>query len=77
MTFTEVQAEKPGQLSLVANQPVSILDSKREDWWLVKTMPEDGFPGIEGWVPGNKLQPAPCESHDSHMACQYLYIEYE
>ena len=67
MASKEIQAEQPGQLSLVANQLVNVLDSKRDDWWLVQTMPEDGMDGIEGWVPGNKLQPAPCESHDSHM----------
>ena len=69
MATKEIQAEQPGQLSLVGNQLVNVLDSKRDDWWLVQTMPEDGQPGIEGWVPGNKLQPAPCESHDCHMIC--------
>ena len=67
MASKEIQAEQPGQLSLVTNQLVNVLDSKRDDWWLVQTMPEDGMDGIEGWVPGNKLQPAPCESHDNHM----------
>ena len=67
MASKEIQAEQPGQLSLVGSQLVNVLDSKRDDWWLVQTMPEDGMPGIEGWVPGNKLQPAPCESHDCHM----------
>ncbi len=49
------------------NQPVRVIDSKREDWWLVRTIPEDSVPPVEGWVPANHLQPAPCKSHDNHV----------
>lgn len=56
--MTEVQAEAPGQLSLVQEQPVTIVDSKREDWWLVRTIPdEDTSPPVEGWVHTSKLRP--------------------
>ena len=57
VAVTEVMAEEPGQLNLVQDQPVSVLDSRRDDWWLVKTIPEDSLPPVEGWVPAKKLQP--------------------
>lgn len=56
----EVLGDCPSQLSLVQNQPVRVLDSKREDWWLVATIPEDedeSTSAVEGWVPASSLQP--------------------
>ena len=58
VAMTEVQAEAPGQLSLVQEQPVTVVDSKRDDWWLVRTIPdEDASPPVEGWVHMSKLRP--------------------
>ena len=62
VTVTEIQASSPGQLSLVQDQPVKIIDSKRSDWWLVSTIPVDDSLSSsvqEGWVPANQLAPAP------------------
>ena len=59
VTVTEVKPLESGQLALVQAQPVRVIDSKRDDWWLVATIPdEDVSSPIEGWVPTNKLQPS-------------------
>ena len=58
---TEVETECPEQLSVIKNQPVRVLDSKRSDWWLVSTIPEadDALPPQEGWINPSLLQPDP------------------
>ena len=61
-TMAEVLADRVEQLSLVRDQPVRVLDSKRSDWWLVSTIPEDeeeegGQRAREGWVQTSMLQP--------------------
>ena len=68
---TEIQAQHTNQLSLVKDQPVRVLDGRRDDWWLAQTIPdyenrtESHENGIEtqilpneGWVPANLLQPS-------------------
>lgn len=37
---TEILAEHANQLSLVKDQPVRVLDCRRDDWWLVQTIPD-------------------------------------
>ena len=56
---TEVQTDIPEQLSVIQNQPVRVLDSKRSDWWLASTIPEgeDALPAEEGWIRPKFLQP--------------------
>ena len=59
MAVSEVKPIEPGQLALVLDQPVRVIDPLREDWWLVATMPEEeGVSPVEGWVPPDKLQPS-------------------
>lgn len=59
MALSEVKPVEPGQLALVQDQPVRVIDPLRDDWWLVATIPDDeGIPPIEGWVPVDKLQPS-------------------
>ncbi len=50
----------PGQLSLEADQLVTVLDSYRDDWWLVRTV---GSVISEGWVPRDTLQPSSAGKH--------------
>ncbi len=59
----EIQAECPEQLSLIQDQPVRVVDSRRADWWLVTTIPEEEESGgvaeegpKEGWVRAELLQ---------------------
>ena len=40
MATTEIQAQHTDQLSLVKDQPVRVLDCRRDDWWLVQTIPD-------------------------------------
>ena len=74
---TEIQAQNSDQLSLVKEQPVRVLDCRRDDWWLVQTIPDyenklgmqenrmephqNGILPLEGWVPADLLHPAHCE----------------
>ena len=37
---TEILAQHTNQLSLVKDQPVRVLDCRRDDWWLVQTIPD-------------------------------------
>ena len=71
---TEIQAQHTNQLSLVKDQPIRVLDGRRDDWWLAQTIPDyeykTGFQenGMEtrqneilpkeGWVPAALLQPS-------------------
>lgn len=62
LAVTEVQAEYPEQLSVLQEQPLRVLDSKRSDWWLVSSIPEpdeeeDMFTVSEGWIKASLLQP--------------------
>ena len=60
MAVSEVKPLEPGQLALVQEQPVRVIDPLREDWWLVATIPEEeGVSPVEGWVPADKLRPFP------------------
>ena len=60
VALSEVKPLEPGQLALVQEQPVRVIDPLREDWWLVATMPEEeGVSPVEGWVPADKLRPFP------------------
>lgn len=47
-------------MSVLRDQPVRVLDSKRHDWWLVSSIPEgeDSLPPMEGWIKPELLQPA-------------------
>ena len=66
VAMSEVKPIEPGQLALVQDQPVRVIDPLREDWWLVATMPEEeGVSPVEGWVPPDKLKP-------SHGTCMYV-----
>ena len=66
MPFTavvEIQADHPQHVSLIQDQPVRVLDSRRTDWWLVSTIPDsDELEGVagaeprEGWVRAELLQ---------------------
>ena len=80
MASTEIQAHHTNQLSLVKDQPVRVLDGRRDDWWLVQTIPDSetkteaegnemgtqhtGILPQEGWVPAALLQPAQGEWWD-------------
>ena len=55
----DIEPTEAGQISLRQNQCVKVLDSKRDDWWLVSTLPDDGL--VEGWVQCNLLQHAECK----------------
>ena len=60
VAVTDIVATCIEQLSVVQDQPVRVLDSKRSDWWLVSTIPEEDGGSErprEGWVPSNLLQP--------------------
>lgn len=53
----EVKPLEAGQLSLVQDQLVRVIDPTRDDWWLVATVPDKGgVSPVEGWVPADKLQ---------------------
>lgn len=63
LAVMEIQAECPEQLSLIQDQPVRVVDSRRADWWLVTTIPEEDDTGgvaeegpKEGWVRAELLQ---------------------
>lgn len=63
VAIQSIEATSPYQVSLRSGQFVSVLDSKRDDWWLVSTFPEsDEVGSIEGWVNCSLLQHAACES---------------
>ena len=47
------------QIPLALGQIVKVLDSKRDDWWLVDTFDEGMC--IQGWVPCHILQHADCK----------------
>ena len=71
VAVSEVKPLEPGQLALVQDQPVRVIDPLREDWWLVATIPEDeGVSPVEGWVPVDKLQP----TQGIHLVCICTYI---
>ena len=57
----EVEAKCPEQVSVIKDQPLKVLDSRRSDWWLVKTIPDedDSLPSVEGWILAALLQPHP------------------
>ncbi len=54
VAMTEISAQFPGQISLVQDQSVTVVDSCRDDWWLVRTVGEGA---IEGWAPRDQLKP--------------------
>jgi hypothetical protein len=60
---TEVQADYPEQITVIQDQPVKVLDTKRNDWWLVTSIPEeeeeeDSILPQEGWIKASLLRPA-------------------
>ncbi len=55
IAVSNVIGRYPGQLSLETDQVVTVLDSYRDDWWLVRTV--DSVKS-EGWVPRDMLQPS-------------------
>ena len=66
--MSEMKPLEPGQLALVQDQPVRVIDPLREDWWLVATIPEEeGVSPVEGWVPADKLQP-------TQGTCTRMYV---
>ncbi len=57
---TQVQGDYPEQIAVIQDQPVRVLDSKRSDWWLVSSIPEDpedSLPPSEGWIKAALLRP--------------------
>ncbi len=40
---------------------MTVLDSKKDDWWLVSTFPEGNVAKREGWVKRELLQHAECK----------------
>ena len=58
-----ITAANEAQLNLRKGQLVTVLDSKREDWWLVSTFPEGDIGKKEGWVQRDLLQHAECKSY--------------
>lgn len=57
MAVDEVEAIQPGQLSLFKGQRVRVIDSKKDDWWLVRTEATESHSPLEGWVERTILQP--------------------
>ena len=63
LAVTEVQADYPEQITVIQDQPVRVLDSKRNDWWLVSSIPEEenedeeSLPPVEGWIKASLLRP--------------------
>lgn len=60
VTTEPIEASDTYQLSLRGGQLVKILDSKRDDWWLVSTFPEGEIAPEEGWVQRHLLQHPEC-----------------
>lgn len=54
------------QLSLKEGQLVSVLDSKRDDWWLVSA-PYDNGGFQEGWVECRLLQHVDCKDYYEYI----------
>lgn len=62
LAVTEVQADYPEQITVIQDQPVRVLDSKRNDWWLVSSIPEEeneeeSLLPVEGWIKASLLRP--------------------
>lgn len=61
LAVTEVQADYPEQITVIKDQPVRILDSRRNDWWLISSIPEEGeeesLLPAEGWIQASLLRP--------------------
>lgn len=60
--YENITATKECLISLRKGQLVSVLDSKRDDWWLVSTFPEGDIDKKEGWVKRDLLQHAECKN---------------
>ena len=58
----DIKTAAKEMLSLRQGQLVKVLDSKRDDWWLVSTFPESDSGVREGWVPHHLLQHAECKN---------------
>ena len=56
--IAHVMARNPNELSLQLAEEVEVLDDNRDDWWLVRTLPSDKTPSVQGWVPCAALSPA-------------------
>lgn len=61
MATETIESDSIYQVSLREGQLVHILDSKRDDWWLVSTFPEGDVEAAEGWVECKLLQHADCK----------------
>ena len=61
MAAVDIKATQPGQLSLSKGQHLQVIDSKRDDWWLVRTKDTGSHSALEGWVARNQLQHHECK----------------
>ena len=57
----DINTSDLAKISLRKDQLVTVLDSKRDDWWLVSTFPEGDVGKKEGWVERRLLQHAECK----------------
>ena len=57
----DIKATQPCQLSLNKGQHLQVIDSKRDDWWLVRTKDTSSHSALEGWVARNLLQHPECK----------------
>lgn len=69
----DIKATQPGQLSLSKGQHLQVIDSKRDDWWLVRTKDTgSSHSALEGWVARNLLQHPECKRCCVHGGMCYI-----